>query len=182
MHKLYKSCLACELTMPVITSRFIVTQNVSVISFILIIFVMKFLLYHMLLVYGMLDFCWNLIWTPIVLILNGLSNYRMFNTYFLFQKTLSVESLSNRISSFILTVFGNEQCNPAHTITTSSFFIEQLLLLILYCCHSLTVRVFLLVYLLLIFRNLVLSPPVCIYVPRFYAKVAPSFHFCKIIL
>jgi hypothetical protein len=43
----------------------------------------------------------------------------MFDTYFGLQKTVSVESLSNRINSFMSTVCAKEQCNPAHPIVGS---------------------------------------------------------------
>ena len=90
------------------------------------------------------------------------------------------DSLSNRISSFILTACANEQCNYAHTITGYSFLLDKLLLCIVLIVIIFWLFVLLsLVYPPLIFWNLVLSPAVSRFVPRFYATVSPSLHLCK---
>ena len=81
--------------------------------------------------YGMSYFWCDFISPPFVLMLNGLSNYCMFNTYFGLQKTVSVESLSNRISSFIFAACMDEQCNPIQPITISSFLLDKMLPLVL---------------------------------------------------
>ena len=70
--------------------------------------VMLYFLYHILLMYGMSHFWCNFIIPLCVLILNGLSKCHIFDTYFGLHNTVSVESLYNMISSFILTAFANE--------------------------------------------------------------------------
>ena len=109
----------------------IVMQNLPVISFILMIFVMEYLLYHTSLMYGLSQLWCDLISPQFVLILNVLSKSRMFDTYLGVQKNVSVEALSNKISSLILTICANEQCNTDHPITGYSFLIDKLLTIVI---------------------------------------------------
>ena len=89
------------------TLKYIVTQNFSVTSFILIMLLMEFLLCHTLLRFVMLHYWCSLIIPKFILILNGLSESHMLDVYFGLQNTVSVELLSNRISYFILTSWEN---------------------------------------------------------------------------
>ena len=109
----------------------IMMQNFSVMYFILMIFMIEFLLYYKSLMYGMLHFWCDFIVPTFVLILNGLFESCMFDTYIVLQNTVSVKSLSNMMSYFILTACANEQCNPDHPITGYSFLINKLLILVI---------------------------------------------------
>ena len=95
------------------------------------IFLIGFLLYHTSLLYGMSHFQCDLISPQYVLILNGLSKSSMFDTYFGLQKTMSVDSLSNSISSFIFIACANKQCNTDHPITGYSLFLGKLIPLVI---------------------------------------------------
>ena len=81
----------------------------------------------MLLMYGMSHFWCNFISPWFVLILNGLSESNMFYMYFGSHKNVSIESMSNRISSFMLTTCTNEQFNPDHPINVFSFLLDKML-------------------------------------------------------
>ena len=76
--------------------------------------------------YGMLHFWCDFISPQFVLILNGLSESRMYDTYFVLQNPMSIESLSNMMIYFILTACANEQCNTSHLITGYYFLIDKL--------------------------------------------------------
>ena len=136
-YKLFKNCLNFTILFGIWTKdaiysfKFIVTQNFSVMSFILMIMVKYFFLYHTSLMYVMSHLWCDFISPPFLLILNLLSKSCMFDTHFGLQKTVSVESMSNRISSFVFMACANEQCNPEHPITGSSFLLDKLLLLML---------------------------------------------------
>ena len=108
----------------------IVTRNFPVVYFILMIFVMKFLLDQTSLMCGMSHFWCYFIGPPFVLMPNGLSKSCMFDTYFELQKTVSVESLPNRIISFMLTSCANEQFSPAQKITRYSLLLDKILPLV----------------------------------------------------
>ena len=68
---------------------------------------------------------------PFVLMINRASKSCLFNTYFGFQNTVSVDSLFNMISYFIFSVFMNEQYNPSQQINGSSFSLDKMFLLVL---------------------------------------------------
>ena len=69
--------------------------------------------------YGMLHFWCDLISPPLILILNTLSESRMFDVYFGLRNTVSVGKKSNSLSSFILAACPKEECNNAHIIAGS---------------------------------------------------------------
>ena len=110
--------------------KFIVMWNLLFVSFILMMFIIILFLYHILLMYFMSYFWYNFISPVFLLIFNRFSESRMFDIYFGLNKTVSVESISNRISSFIFTACANEQCNHVQKITGSFFYIDNLLPLV----------------------------------------------------
>ena len=112
--------------------------------------------------------------------LNRISESCMFDTYFGLQKIVSVELLSNSISSFIFAACMNEQCNHAQPITRSSFLLWKTASARAFIFINIEMYMLLsLVYCPLIFWNILLIYSVRIFGPWFCTTVTPHFHLRK---